>query len=74
MDRILVMNQGELLYDDVTKEIFSHYKELEAVGLRAPEITYIMNELAQKGFAVDTKAVTLNEAVSSVLAEIKRRK
>ena len=74
VDRILVMNQGELLYDDVTKEIFSHYKELEAVGLRAPEITYIMNELAQKGFAVDTKAVTLNEAVSSVLAEIKRRK
>ena len=74
VDRILVMNQGELLYDDVTKEIFSHYKELEAVGLRAPEITYIMNELAQKGFAVDTKAVTLNEAVNSVLAEIKRRK
>ena len=74
VDRILVMNQGELLYDDVTKEIFGHYKELEAVGLRAPEITYIMNDLAQKGFRVDTRAVTVEEAVASVLAEIKRRK
>ena len=74
VDRILVMNQGELLYDDVTKEIFGHYKELEEVGLRAPEITYIMNDLANKGFRVDTKAVTVEEAVASVLAEIKRRK
>ena len=74
VDRILVMNQGELLYDDVTKEIFGHYKELEAVGLRAPEITYIMNDLANKGFRVDTKAVTVEEAVASVLSEIKRRK
>ena len=74
VDRILVMNQGELLYDDVTKEIFGHYKELEEVGLRAPEITYIMNDLANKGFRVDTKAVTVEEAVASVLTEIKRRK
>ena len=74
VDRILVMNQGELLYDDVTREIFGHYKELEAVGLRAPEITYIMNDLAKKGFNVNTKAVTVEEAVASVITEINRRK
>ena len=73
VDRILVMNQGELLYDDSTKEIFGHYKELEAVGLRAPEITYIMNDLRQKGFKVDTKAVTVEEALQSVIKAIKEK-
>lgn len=70
VDRILVMNKGELLYDDVTKEIFGHYKELEAVGLRAPEITYIMNDLAKKGFKVDNRAVTIEEACNSLLKAI----
>ncbi len=73
VDRILVMNQGELLYDDSTKEIFGHYKELEAVGLCAPEITYIMNDLSKKGFKVDTKAVTVEEACQSLIKAIKEK-
>ena len=44
-DRIIVMNQGEVMYNDVPKEVFAHYKELEQVGLAAPQVTYIMHEL-----------------------------
>ena len=73
VNRILVMNKGELLYDDSVREVFAHYKELEAVGLRAPEITYIMNYLSRKGFNVDTGAVTVKEAYQSLIEAIKEK-
>ena len=52
VDRILVMNKGEKAFDGTPKEVFAHYKELEQIGLAAPQITYIMNELQEAGFPV----------------------
>ena len=66
VDRIIVMNQGEAMYDGTPKEVFSHYKELEKVGLAAPQVTYIMNALAEKGFDVDTEATTTKEASEAI--------
>ena len=39
VDRMIVMNQGEKVFDDTPKKVFSHYKELEKIGLSAPLIT-----------------------------------
>ena len=64
------MNQGEVMYDGVPKEVYAHYKELEAVGLAAPQVTYLMNELAGKGLPVDTGATTVKEAAQSILAAL----
>ena len=66
VDRIIVMNQGEAMYDGTPKEVFSHYKELEKVGLAAPQVTYIMNALAENGFDVDTDATTIKEASEAI--------
>ena len=63
VDRIIVMNKGRVLYDDVPKEVFSHYKELEEVGLAAPQVTYILHALKDRGFPVDVSATTIDEAV-----------
>ena len=49
VERILVMNHGEKVFDGVPKEVFSHYKELESIGLAAPQITYIMHALRENG-------------------------
>lgn len=70
VERLIVMNQGEVMYDGVPKEVYAHYKELEAVGLAAPQVTYLMNELAQKGLPVDTGATTVKEAAQSILAAL----
>lgn len=70
VERLIVMNQGEVMYDGTPKEVYAHYKELEAVGLAAPQVTYLMNELAQKGFPVDTGATTVKEAAQSILAAL----
>ena len=64
--RIIVMNQGEAMYDGTPKEVFSHYKELETVGLAAPQVTYIMNALAEKGLSVSTGATTIEEAAEEI--------
>ena len=71
--RIIVMNQGEAMYDGTPKEVFSHYKELEKVGLAAPQVTYIMNALAEKGFNVSTDATTIEEATEEIFRAYQKR-
>lgn len=71
VDRIIVMNQGEIMYDDVPKEVFRHYKELEGVGLAAPQVTYIMNRLKEKCLPVSTEATTIEEAKEEILRAIR---
>lgn len=67
VERILVMNQGQKAFDGTPKEVFTKYKELETIGLSAPQITYIMHELYDAGLAVDTQAITIEEAKESIL-------
>ncbi|MBD5519181.1 MAG: energy-coupling factor transporter ATPase [Lachnospiraceae bacterium] len=74
VERIIVMNRGSVLYDDVPKEVFRHYKELEQVGLAAPQVTYIMQALAKKGMPVDTSATTVEEAVQEILRKMPQKK
>lgn len=66
VDRIVVMNQGAKMFDGQPKEVFAHYKELEHVGLAAPQVTYMMHALAEKGLPVDVEATTILEAVTSI--------
>ena len=51
-DRIMVMNHGEKLFDAPPREVFRHYKELEQVGLAAPQITYIVHQLREHGVPI----------------------
>lgn len=67
VQRIIVMNQGEVIFDDVPREVFKHYKELERIGLAAPQVTYLMHELKERGLNVNTEAVTVAEARQSLL-------
>jgi len=67
VNRIVVMNRGQIMYDDIPKVVFSHYKELEAIGLAAPQVTYIMNRLAEEGFYVKTDVTTIKEAAQEIL-------
>ena len=64
--RILVMNDGCLMYDDTPREVFAHYRELEKIGLAAPQVTYIMHALKERGMDVDTDAITIEEGFRSI--------
>ena len=69
-ERIIVMNQGEVMYDDTPEKVFAHYKELEKVGLAAPQITYIMHQLREDGLKVDTNIIQLEQAKESILKSL----
>ncbi|MBE5895681.1 MAG: energy-coupling factor transporter ATPase [Lachnospiraceae bacterium] len=73
VDRIMVMNEGRLLYDAPTKEVFSHYKELEEIGLMAPQVTYVMRDLEEAGLPVSTEATTLTQARDEILKAFGRK-
>ena len=72
VDRIIVMNKSRVMFDDAPKMVFRHYKELEEVGLAAPQITYIMQALKAKGLRVDTDITGVEEARDAILAALHR--
>lgn len=71
-DRLIVMNKGEVMYNDKPAKVFAHYKELERVGLAAPQVTYIMHDLKEKGFPVNTEVTTVEEAVGEILTALEK--
>ena len=73
VDRIIVVNDGKILFDDTPKQVFLHYKELESVGLAAPQVTYVVKALKEKGWDIDTTATTVEEAKEAILLAIKKR-
>ena len=72
VNRIIVMNKSRVMFDDAPKMVFRHYKELEEVGLAAPQITYIMQALKAKGLRVDTDITGVEEARDAILAALHR--
>ncbi len=67
VDRIVVMNRGEKMLDGTPREVFAHYKELEKVGLAAPQVTYVMHDLKERGFDVAADATTIEEAADEIM-------
>ena len=68
VDRMMVMGGGKLLYDDEPVKVFGHVRELESLGLAAPQITYIMKLLKEKGLSVDTQVLTVEAAAAEIMA------
>jgi len=67
VDRLIVMDKGKVMYDDSPVNVFKNYKELEQVGLAAPQVVYIMNNLKEAGFNVNTEVSTIEEARDEIL-------
>ena len=70
VDRLVVMNHGSVQFDGKPKEVFRHYKELETMGLAAPQVTYVMEELNRRGMAVG-EATTVEEAKEAILRSLR---
>lgn len=72
--RIVVMNYGEKVFDGTPKEVFRHYRELEAMGLAAPQITYVVQELRARGVDIADDITTIEEARDAILALLAKEK
>ena len=72
-DKILVLSKGELVLNGTPKEVFRHIDLLESIGLRAPEVSYIIRELREKGFEINEDISTIEEARDAILALVRRK-
>ena len=66
-DRLMVMNHGEKVFDGTPKEVFHHYKELEKIGLAAPQITYLVHDLRDMGLEIDPDITTVEKKKKAIL-------
>ena len=71
-DRLIVMNHGEKIFDDTPRNVFRHYRELEAIGLAAPQVTYIVQALRREGIPIDDSLITVEEARDAILRLVGR--
>ena len=68
-DNIVVLNRSELFLQGTTQDVFSHAKELSAVGLDIPQIAHIAELLKNKGVALDGELYTV-EGVKKALLKL----
>ena len=70
--RIIVLDKGKVLYDDIPARVFSHVEELESIGLAAPQVTYVLRALRGKGWDVSQNVTTQEEAADEILAVLRK--
>lgn len=70
--RIIVLDKGKVLYDDIPARVFSHVEELESIGLAAPQVTYVMRALRRKGWDVSQDVTTQAEATDEILEVLRK--
>ena len=71
VSRLVVMNHGEKVFDGTPREVFRHYKELEAMGLGVPQMTRVFNRLRAMGVDIGPSVYTIEQAKAAVLAKLK---
>ena len=72
-ERLIVIDDGEIKYDDEPRKVFAHAEELRKMGLEVPQCTELMGRLADRGFNVDRNCLTVDEAVESILNGNRRK-
>ena len=66
-DRIIVMNKGEIIYNDTPEAVFSHSKELEEMGLSIPTMTKLANKLVEGGLKINSSIFTVESMYNELL-------
>lgn len=74
VDRIIVMHQGKIAVTGTPKEVFGQAEMLESIGLAAPQVSYVMMGLKEKGFDVPADVYTIDEATEVLYALLKQVK
>lgn len=72
-DRIVVVYDSHLKFDDTPRRVFRNYKELERMGLAAPQMTYLMHDLKADGWDISEDDMTVEEALADISRALERK-
>ncbi|MDF2563815.1 MAG: ecfA2 2 [Massilibacillus sp.] len=73
-NRLIVMHEGEISLDGPPQEIFKHTEALKAAGVDVPQVTALLNRLKVAGLDIDEHILTVDDAVESIVASLRRKK
>ncbi len=65
-DRVIIMDSGKVVFDDVPKEVFSHVEQLKAIGLDVPQTTELAYLLRQNGIDIDSHIISEEECIDAL--------
>lgn len=65
-DRVIVMDSGKVVFDDVPKEVFSHVEQLKVIGLDVPQTTELAYLLRQNGIDIDSHIISEEECIDAL--------
>jgi len=74
VDRLIVMEKGHIAMTGTPKEVFARVRELEKIGLAAPQISYVIAALKEKGYDLPKDIYTVEEAVKALYTLLKGEK
>ena len=66
-ERLIVIDDGEIKYDDEPRKVFAHTEELRNMGLEIPQCTELVGRLSDAGLNVDRSCLTIDETVDSIV-------
>ncbi len=72
-DRVIVINDGEIILDGTPKVVFTHADKLHEIGLEAPQGTELAMSLAKAGLKINTDVLEIDECVESVFNAIMKK-
>ena len=73
-DRVLVINDGKLLFDATAKEVFKNVDDLHLIGLEAPQGRELISELSKIGIVIDTDAISESECTEAILKFLEEKR
>ena len=65
-DRVIIMDDGKILFDGTPRAVFSHADELRAISLNVPQPTELCLALKKRGMPISTDLLTVEECVDAV--------
>ena len=65
-DRVLIMEEGEIVMEGTPKEIFRQVDQMKKLGLDVPQVTELVYELRKEGFDLKDDVLSVEELVELI--------
>ncbi len=70
-DRVVVMDKGRIILDDIPQKVFSDVEAIKSIGLDVPQVTEFAYELRKKGFDVKGDILSIEDALKVLRPHVK---
>ena len=73
VDRLVVVNDGNIALEGAPSQVFQHGQELEDMGLGIPQMTRVFNRLKAMGVDVGSSVYTVEQAKRAILDALAKK-